>query len=80
MLRYYYTGAVKESFLNFESADRLDAAQLTEKIIQILERYGLDYKSNLVGQSYDDASDMSGKHSGFQACIKEVALCPLQSS
>uniref|UniRef100_A0A3B3RJL6 DUF4371 domain-containing protein n=1 Tax=Paramormyrops kingsleyae TaxID=1676925 RepID=A0A3B3RJL6_9TELE len=73
VLRYYYQGAVKESFLHFESADQLDAAGLTKKIIELLERYGLDYKNNLVGQSYDGASVMSGKHSGVQACIKDVA-------
>ncbi|KAI4796480.1 hypothetical protein KUCAC02_026982, partial [Chaenocephalus aceratus] len=47
--------------------DRLDAAGLR------YERYGLEYKSNLVGQAYDGASVMSGKHSGVQARIKEVA-------
>ncbi|KAJ4947590.1 hypothetical protein JOQ06_009625, partial [Pogonophryne albipinna] len=55
----------------FKPRDRLDAAGLTEKIIQVLERYGLEYKSNLVGQAYDGASVMSGKHSGVQARIKE---------
>uniref|UniRef100_A0A6Q2XCH7 TTF-type domain-containing protein n=1 Tax=Esox lucius TaxID=8010 RepID=A0A6Q2XCH7_ESOLU len=73
VLRYYYQGAVKESFLHFEAAEHLDAAGLTEKIIHILEKYGLDYRSNLVGQAYDGASVMSGKHSGVQSRIKEVA-------
>jgi hypothetical protein len=74
MLRYYCcAGAVKESFLHFQSADRLDAAGLTDKIIQVLERCGLEYKSNLIGQSYDWASVLSGKHSGVQARIKEMA-------
>ncbi len=73
MLRYYYQGTVKESFLHFEAAERLDAAGLTERIIHILERYGLDYRSNLDGQAYDGASVMSGKHSGVQSRIKEVA-------
>ncbi|XP_034146660.1 butyrophilin subfamily 1 member A1-like, partial [Esox lucius] len=59
VLRYYYQGAVKESFLHFEAAEHLDAAGLTEKIIHILEKYGLDYRSNLVGQAYDGASVMS---------------------
>jgi len=31
MLKYYYQGAVKESFLHFEAAERRDAAGLTEK-------------------------------------------------
>ncbi len=73
VLRYYFSGAVHESFLHFESADRLDAAGLTDKIIHILESHGLEYKNNLVGQAYDGASVMSGKHSGVQARIKEQA-------
>ncbi len=72
-LRYYYKGAIKESFLHFESAERLDAAGLTGKIVHLLERYGLNYKNNLVGQAYDVAAVMSGKHSGVQARIKEQA-------
>ncbi len=54
------------------AAERFDAAGLTERIIHILERYGLGYRSNLVGQAYDGASVMSGKHSGVQSRIKEV--------
>nr|XP_054594234.1 zinc finger MYM-type protein 1-like [Nothobranchius furzeri] len=75
ILRYYYDGAIKESFLHFESAERLDAVGLTEKIVivNLLERHGLDYKNNLIGQAYDGAAVMSGKHSGVQAKIKETA-------
>uniref|UniRef100_A0A3B3T0S8 DUF4371 domain-containing protein n=1 Tax=Paramormyrops kingsleyae TaxID=1676925 RepID=A0A3B3T0S8_9TELE len=72
-LRYYYNGAIKESFLHFESAERLDAAGLTGKIVHLLEHYGLDYKKNLIGQAYDSAAVMSGQHSGVQARIKEQA-------
>lgn len=39
--------------------------------MHLLERYGLNYKNNLVGQAYDGAAVMSGKHSGVQARIKE---------
>ena len=55
------------------SAERLDAASLTGKIVNLLESYGLNYKNNLVGQAYDGAAVMSGKHSGVQARIKEQA-------
>ena len=72
ILRYYYNGENLESFLEFEVAEKLDAESLTKKIIHLLSRYGLEYKSNLVGQSYDGAAVMSGKHSGVQARIKEV--------
>lgn len=73
VLRYYYNGAVYESFLEFQQAEKLDAASLTEKIIACLEKCGLEYKENLVGQGYDGASVMSGKHAGVQARVKEVA-------
>nr|XP_054594271.1 zinc finger MYM-type protein 1-like [Nothobranchius furzeri] len=73
ILRYYYDGAIKESFLHFESAERLDAVGLTEKIVNLLEHHGLDYKNHLIGQAYDGAAVMSGKHSGVQAKIKETA-------
>lgn len=46
---------------------------MTEKIINCLERYGLDYRTNLVGQGYDGASVMSGRHTGVSAQIKAVA-------
>lgn len=73
VLRYYYNGVVHESFLEFQEAENLDTASLTEKITGCLEKYGLEYKENLVGQGYDGASVMSGKRSGVQARIKEVA-------
>ncbi|KAK0132564.1 Zinc finger MYM-type protein 1 [Merluccius polli] len=53
VLRYYYNGAVHESFLEFDVAENLDAAALTGKIIIFLQKHGLEYKNNLVGQGYD---------------------------
>ncbi|KAL3997012.1 hypothetical protein ACER0C_009668 [Sarotherodon galilaeus] len=64
VLRYYYNGA---------RASQLDAAGLTQNIIQRLERYGLEYRSNLVGQGYDGASVMAGKCRGVAARIKTEA-------
>uniref|UniRef100_A0A3B4WFJ0 TTF-type domain-containing protein n=1 Tax=Seriola lalandi dorsalis TaxID=1841481 RepID=A0A3B4WFJ0_SERLL len=63
VLRYYYNGAVHESFLDFQRASELGC----------LERYGLDYKSNLVGQGYDGAAVMSGRCNGVAARIKAEA-------
>ncbi len=81
VLRYYYNGAVHESFLEFKQATDLDAEGLTQKIIQCLETYGLEYRSNLVGQGYDGASVMSGRRSGVAARIKaktnHAFLCAL---
>lgn len=42
-------------------------------IIDCLEKHGLDYRNNLVGQGYDNASVMSGKHSGVSTRIKNSA-------
>lgn len=71
VLRYHYRGAM--CFLHLEAADCLDSVGLTEKIIQVHERYGLKYGSNLVSQAHDGASVMSGKYSGLQSRMKEVA-------
>lgn len=73
VLRSHYRGAVKESFLHFEAAEHLSAAGLSGKIIHILEKYGLEYRDKLVGQAYDGASIISGKNSGVQARVKDVA-------
>lgn len=73
VLRYYYKGTVHESFLHFEHADKLDAAGLTEKIVNSLQKYGLQYKEQLVGQGYDGASVMSGRHNGVSARIQSQA-------
>ena len=73
VLRYYYDGAVQESFLQFEHADKLDAAGLTEKIVNTLQGYGLEYREQLIGQGYDGASVMSGRHSGVSARIQALA-------
>lgn len=73
VIRYYYNGSILESFLAFEAAERLDAASLSQKITQFMQKYGLDYRNHLVGQAYDGASVMSGKNTGVQARIKAEA-------
>lgn len=59
VLRYYYDGVVRESFLGFSEAKHLD--------VSCLEKFGLKYRENLVGQGYDGASVMSGNCFGVQA-------------
>ncbi len=70
VLRYYYNGAVHESFLDFKQATELDAEGLTQKIIQCLETYGLEYRSNLVGKVTMGPQSCQGGHSGVAARIK----------
>lgn len=59
--------------MDFEAAEHLNAAGLADKIIHILEKYGLEYRDNLIGQADDGASIISGKNSGVQARVKQVA-------
>lgn len=73
VLRYYYNGAIHESFLCFQAANSLNADGLSQMIISCLERCGLDYRNNLVGQGYDGAAVMSGKHSGVCTRIQRNA-------
>ena len=42
-------------------------------IIDFIEKHGLNYRNNLMGQGYDGASVMSGKQSGVSAQIKNSA-------
>lgn len=44
VLRYCYHGLIYESFLEFQEAEKLDVAGLTEKISGCLEKHGLEYK------------------------------------
>lgn len=73
VVRYYHEGEIKESFLDFKNAEGLDAKSLSDSILKLLGGYGLDYRSNLVGQGYDGASVMSGAISGVGKRIQDVA-------
>lgn len=48
VIRYYHNGSILKSFLTFVAAECLDAAALSQKIIQT---NGLDYRNHLVGQA-----------------------------
>lgn len=44
IVRYYYNGAIHESFLCFQAAESLDAAGLSKMIVNSLEKHGLDHR------------------------------------
>ncbi|XP_061589448.1 zinc finger MYM-type protein 1-like [Cololabis saira] len=73
VVRYFYNGAIHESFLDFVKADQLDAAGLSSLIIECLEKRGLEYRNNLVGQGYDGAAVTSGEQSGVCSQIQQLA-------
>ena len=77
------SGDVSEHLLFLTRAVSTTAEQLLNHIAKEIERLNVPYK-NLVAQTYDGASNMSGKYNGLQAKFKELAgehtfrplLCP----
>jgi len=61
----------KESFLNFFPLNEKTAEEITNSILNELHENGLDVMM-CSGQDYDNASTMSGIHSGVQRRIKEI--------
>ena len=74
VLRYVNveTGAIFEHFLTYVEVRSLDAQGLSTYILDTLKHFGLD-PTCIVSQGYDGASVMSGRCSGVQQRIKEVA-------
>ncbi|KPP64847.1 zinc finger MYM-type protein 1-like, partial [Scleropages formosus] len=68
MLRTSIIKAVKKSEMFSILPD--EAKTIAKKSRFLL--YVLEYKSNLVGQSYDGATVMSGKHRGVQTRVKQL--------
>ena len=60
LARYVINGAITEHFLGFTDMHKLDAAALTDSIISVLTKQGIDVKQ-CIAQCYDGASVMSGK-------------------
>jgi len=77
VLRYLLHGTVYESFVGFVPTADLTAEGVSTQILCQLEKMKLDYKSMLVGQGYDGASVMSGKHKGVAKIIKDKATLAL---
>ena len=70
ILRYVLIdGEIKERFLTFVDIYAHNAQNLEQVILDVLKKWGLDI-TKCRGQSYDNASNMSGRYSGLQARIK----------
>ncbi len=65
-------GKVYERFLTYVEAKSQNAESLSTCILDTSSKYGLDTKY-IVSQGYDGASVMSGRCSGVQQRIKNVA-------
>lgn len=70
IFRYYLNGHVHERFVCFLQIKSHTGEQQSIDILRLLEKYGLNIK-DCRAQTYDNASNMSGKYSGLQACLKK---------
>ena len=64
-------GEIVERFVGFEPIYSHTGASLADCVVKMTKDLELDL-SNCRGQSYDDASNMSGKYNGLQAHLKKI--------
>jgi hypothetical protein len=72
ILRYCLDGVVKERFIGFYEVKSTTGESLYQLLSDSIAACGLSI-NNLVGQSYDGASNMSGQFKGVATRMKEVA-------
>ncbi|KAL4082575.1 hypothetical protein QTP88_027605 [Uroleucon formosanum] len=70
--RYVLNGIPVERFIQFIPNTGHKSKEIADAVLKAIHEHGLDIK-NCRGQSYDNASNMSGKYSGLQARMKEVS-------
>ena len=70
IIRYVSEEAVvEERFIGFESSCGHSGKAMADAVKKTLDKLGLNIK-DARGQSYDNASNMSGKYKGLQALLK----------
>ena len=70
-IRYLFQGSIRESFVGFHSPQNTEGETLFLLIRRVLEELGLEI-SNVVGQCYDGAANMSGIHKGVASRVQEI--------
>lgn len=70
IFRYYLHGHIYERFFCFIQIGSHQGESLSKKILQLIEQYDIAI-SDCPAQTYDNASNMSGKYKGLQAWIKQ---------
>ena len=78
LVRYVWNGKVEERLLGVLPVQKTTAEVLFHTVCSKVEEYGIEI-SNLRGQCYDGASNVSGVHTGLQARIKELSPSALFS-
>lgn len=71
-VRVFVENRIEEVFLGCWKVDSTKASDIHQCILSALNHYGLKAE-NLVAAAFDGASNMSGKHSGVQALLKQSA-------
>lgn len=72
IIRYvcHNTGSIFERLLAIRESPNTCGYDLFSLFINVMEKYNIDWISDLVGQSYDGASNMRGMYNGLQALVK----------
>ena len=72
IIRYVHNGEVHERLLSVIKATSSTGKALFDLVKGLIDKHGLDIR-DCVGDSFDDAANMSGKYNGLTAKISEVA-------
>ena len=70
--KLYLSKRIFNNIFVFLSIALTNGEKLTEQILNIMKRHGLDNKEYLVGQGYDGGANMSRCHKGVSARILNV--------
>ena len=71
IVRYVLPAGPEERFIKFLDMNSHNAEHLQDKMLAFLNENGIGIE-NCRGQSYDNASNMSGRYNGLQARIKQL--------
>ena len=72
ILRYVLDGVIKEVFVDFLEVERITGEVLAQAILQWLAAHALP-RTDIRGQCYDGASNMSGARSGCKTIVQQEA-------
>lgn len=71
VFRYFYNNQVQERFLCFLEIKSHKGQSMCDNVLNLLKEHEIKIE-DCRAQTYDNASNMSGKYKGLQACIREV--------
>lgn len=71
IFRYVLPSGPVERFVKYLDMEGHSGEQLAQSLMDFLQKYDIDIK-NCRGQTYDNASNMSGKYNGMQAHIRSA--------